>query len=197
MFAYRKAAARLLVTLGDDRPRGLPPMSRSRLTTRPRIASLLVTLLLAAPATAATVKNIRADFHDGQTFITWDELPGTGWVYHILSSSSPVTTAPDLEYAGEIAQVGEQSAVDQRITSLVGTSLTYRIADNQPPLAFTRGLFVATPTIGALTYYLVLAERIGMGEDLTLVPGQNALTAPVWERVQRPRPIWQRTLSSP
>ena len=126
-------------------------MTRSRLTTRLRIASLIASLLLATSASATPVTNLRATFRDGQTFLTWDNPPGAGWIYHVMSASSPIVDAPSLDNASEIAQVGDNSAVDQRISSLVGGTLTYRIAEDQPPLAPTQGLFVTTPTIGALT----------------------------------------------
>jgi dienelactone hydrolase len=179
-------------------------MSRSRLTTRLRIASLIAILtasittsLITTPASATPVANLVATFRDGQTFLTWDDVPGTGWIYHVMSSSSPIVDGASLDNSSELAQVGDNSAVDQRLTSLLGTTLTYRILETDPPLAATKGLFVATPTIGALTFYAVTVEKVGMGQDLTLVPGRNTLTAPVWERVQRPRPVWQRTLTAP
>ena len=172
-------------------------MTRFRLTTRLSIASLIAALLFAAPVQATSVKGIQTAFHDGQTFLTWDNLPGTGWIYHVYSSSSPLTEVGALEDAIEIAQVGDNSGVDARISSLLGQTYTFRIAETLPPLAATKGLFVATPVVGALTYYAVLAERVGLGEDRTLVVGQNSTPDPVWERVQLPRPVWQRTLTSP
>jgi pimeloyl-ACP methyl ester carboxylesterase len=172
-------------------------MTRSRRTTCLRIACLIASLLFASSASAVTITNLRATFHDGQTFLTWDNPPGTGWIYRVWSSASPLLGTPSLDYATEIAQIGDNSAVDERISSLIGTTLTYRIAENLPPLAPTQGLFVSTPSIGALTYYAVTVEKIGLGQDLTIVTGQNTLTDPVWERVQRPRPVWQRTLTSP
>ena len=172
-------------------------MMRSRLTTRPILASLIAILPFAAPTRAATVTGIRADFRNGQTFVTWDNLPTVGWLYHVFSASVPFANAASLDYAIEIAQVGDNSGVDARISSLLGQTLTYRVAEDEPPLAPTRGLFVATPRIGALSYYAVVAERIGMGEDLTLVPGSNTTADPVWERVELPRPVWQRSLTSP
>ena len=172
-------------------------MTRTRLTIRPSLASLFAILFLAASARATTVTGIRADFHDGQTFITWNNLAGTGWIYHIFSMGGAFTDGNSFDYASELAQVGEQTSVDQRISSLVGQTLTYRIADDQPPLDATRGLFVVTPGVGALTYYAVMAERVGTGEDFTVVPGENVTTDAVWERVQHPRPVWQRTLTSP
>ena len=84
-----------------------------------------------------------------------------------------VTTAGSLENALEVGQVGDFSAVDSRISSLLGPTYTFRIEESQPPLAPTKGLFVVTPVVGALNYYAVLAERIGLGTDRTLVPGQE------------------------
>ena len=95
------------------------------------------------------------------------------------------------------AQVGDNSAIDRRLSSLLGLNVTYRIAEDQSPLLTTRGLFVNTPAFGALSYYAVTAERVGYGHDRNLVSGQNATAAAVWERVQKPKPVWQRTLEHP
>lgn len=172
-------------------------MSRFRLTNCFRLASLIAALLFAPAAHAATVKNIRADFHDGQAFLTWDNLTGLGWIYHVWVSSSPLTDQYSLDNALEIAQVGDNSAIDRRMSSLLGLNVTFRIAEDQPPLLPVRGLFVNTATVGALNYYAVTAERVGFGHDRKLIPGQNATPDPVWERVQKPKPVWQRTLERP
>ena len=87
--------------------------------------------------------------------------------------------------------------MDARSSLLLGQTLTYRIAEDQPPLAPTRGLFVTTPHVAGLMYYAVAAELIGMGPDLTLVPDGKFTANPVWERIERPRPVWQRTLLAP
>lgn len=172
-------------------------MLRTRLTTRSRIASLFALLFTASSARAAIVENIRADFHDGQTFVTWDNLPGKGWLYHVFSSSAPLAEEGDLENAMELAQVGDESGIDERMTALMGETVTFRIAEDQPPLDPGRGLFVHTPPVGAVTYFAVTAERIGLGEERRLVVGENVTAEPVWERVQRPKPVWQRTLLRP
>ncbi len=174
-------------------------MTRSRLTTPVVLASLVAALLLIPDsAHAATVTGIRAEHREGQTFVTWDELPGDTWVYHVLSANIPISDAISLENAVELAVVGSGSAIDDRISSLLGQTLTYRIQETEPPLPATRGLFVNTPTIGALTYYAVFAERVGFGNpDRTIVAGQNSTVSPLLEQVARPRPIWQRRLTSP
>ena len=172
-------------------------MTRSR--TPVRFVVCVVTLLFAAtsPVRAATVSGLQSTFHDGQTFLTWNDLPGAGWIYHIYMSSNALGTPEALENAFEIGQVGDQSAVDSRISSLLGATYTYRIVETDPPLAETKGLFVITPVVGALNYYAVLAEKIGLGIDRTLITGRNTTPTAVWERLERPRPVWQRTLTSP
>lgn len=174
-------------------------MSRYRLTTPVVFASLIATLLsFAVTAQAATVTGIRVEHREGQTFVTWDNLPGNGWLYHVVSAGIPIVDELSLENAVELAQVGAQSAVDQRISSLLGQTLTYRIDETKPPLPIDRGLFVATPVVGALTYYAVFAEKIGFGTpDRTLVPGANSTVDPLLEQVAKPKPIWQRRLTSP
>ena len=174
-------------------------MSRFTLPSPIRLASLFSLLLsLATVAQSATVTGIKAEHRDGQTFVTWSNLPGNGWVYHVFSAGVPIVDALSLESAVELAQVGSQSSVDQRISSLLGQTLTYRIQETAPPLPIERGLFVATPPIGALTYYAVTAERVGFGSpDNTLLSGQNTTSGPILEQVARPKPIWQRRLTSP
>ena len=172
-------------------------MSRYRLTTPVRIASLVALFLFAPVAHSATVTNLKAVHRDGQTFVTWDNLPGTGWMYHVYASVSAIDELAALDYASELALVGDNSAVDQRVSSLLGQTLTFRIDEKLPPLPATSGLFVATPAAVMYTYYAVFAQRVGQAEDRTLAPGRNVMIDPVTERVQRPRPVWQRRLTSP
>ncbi len=172
-------------------------MARPR-PTSPALFACLTALVLAAPhARAATVTNLRATFHDGQTFLTWDNLPGSGWTYRVLSSASPFVTAGDADYAITVGQVGDASAIDKRISSILGVQSTYRIAADQSPLAPTQGLFVRTARVGALNHYAVLAQATGGVEDRTFARGKNATRDPVFERVEYPQPVWQRTLTSP
>jgi pimeloyl-ACP methyl ester carboxylesterase len=169
----------------------LPPM-----LPRLLLGLSLPALLLAARSEAATVTGVQAVNRNGQTFITWDNLPGTNWVYHVYTSPIPFNEV-EIENTVEVAQVGAQSAVDERISSLVGQTLTYRIDESAAPLPVTKGLFVHTPTENAFNYIAVFAERVGIGLDLTLVNGQNVTTDRVFEKTGKPRPVWQRRLTSP
>jgi len=172
-------------------------MTRSRRTTPQPLLILVALLILATSASASTVTNIQAQFHDGQTFLTWNNLPGTGWIYHVFASQLPIRSTADLDNAIEIAQVGDDSGVDPRMSSLLGQQVTYRIAADQAPLAQNRGLYVNTATEGALTYYAVTTQRIGLPADRTVRSGDNSTPAPILELLQKPRPVWQRTLTRP
>lgn len=158
------------------------------------IAALL--LAVASSGHAVVVSGVKAEHRNGQTFITWDNLPGTGWVYRVVRSGGPLQSMESDDVV-EIAQVGGNSAVDERISSLLGQTLTYRIDEKQPPLAITKGLFVHTPRENTLHHYSVFAEKLGLGTDYTIVPGQNSTLVPVVEAVTKPRPVWQRSLTSP
>lgn len=172
-------------------------MSQFRLTTAARLALLAALLLSATAVSAATVSKLGAIHRDGQTFVTWDNLPGTGWIYHVYASPSPLDEVSALDNAVELAMVNDHSSVDQRISSLLGQTLTFRIDEYQPPLPLTRGLFVATPTASQYTFYAVMAQKVGLREDRTLVTGQNVLPDPLPEQLDAPRPVWQRRLTSP
>ncbi len=178
-------------------------MTRSRLTFPARRTLTLVGLAfigvvaVVPPAHAATVANLQATFRDGQTFVTWDNLPGTGWTYHIYSAWEQFKDASQLDAAVELAQVGDNSAVDERISAITGQTLTFRIAANEPPLPVTRGLFVTTPLTGQVLHYAVIADRPGQVADRTLIVGRNSTADAVFEQAQKPRPVWQRTLLHP
>jgi pimeloyl-ACP methyl ester carboxylesterase len=170
------------------------------LTIRAHLVQFLIgllTVLLVPMAHAATVTNLQTTFRDGQTFVTWDNLSGPGWTYHVYTSWQQFVDPNSLDSAIELAQVGDNSAIDQRISSILGQTMTFRIAADQPPLAATRGLFVATPRAGQLVHYAVVAERLGSGVDRTLIAGQNTTLEPVFEQTLKPRPVWQRTILHP
>jgi pimeloyl-ACP methyl ester carboxylesterase len=183
-------------------PPQLRPLLRSLSRPRPGrwvagLAVLAAFVLCGSPAAAATVTDVQAIYHDGQTFVTWKNLPGSGWIYHVYVAATPLLDVYALENATELAQVGDNSAVDERISSLLGQTYTYRIVETAPPLAIDRGLFVATPQASGSMFYAVLAQQVGLPEDRTLLLGSNSLAASVYERPDRPRPVWQRRLTSP
>lgn len=155
-------------------------------------------LLFAGVAQALQVTGLTAVNRKGQTFISWNNLPGSGWTYHIYASVGAVRTPADFAtYAWEIGAVGDSSAMDRRISSLLGATLAFHTDSGGPELSLSRGFFVATPWQTGLTHYVVLAENATYPLAYSFLPGQNTTDQPVWEVLGVPRPIWQRTIADP
>lgn len=161
------------------------------------VALTATALLTGTSSHAASVKNLQVEHRDGQTFLTWDNLPGTGWIYHIFESPVCVQTPADIIYATEVAAIGDSSGIDQRLSDLLGEICTYRPDSSAAPLAPSQGLYVHTSLRTRDTYYLVIADSIGANVTMDIEPGQSSLTAPITELRATPRPVWQRTLTSP
>jgi pimeloyl-ACP methyl ester carboxylesterase len=160
-------------------------------------ACFVLSLAVAFPGHAATVTNLKAEHRNGQTFLTWDNLPGRGWIYHVFATGEQIVDVESLERAREVALLGDDSAIDTRMSELTGATVTYRLDEQQQPLRPTQGMCVVTPPSTGLTNYCVLAEKPGVGYDPTLKPGVNATEYSVFEQVVPPVPVWQRTLTNP
>lgn len=162
------------------------------------LSCLVVLLSVAGAAHALQVTGIQTVNKRGQTFITWNNLPGTGWTYHVYSCIGAVRTPIDFwAYSYELGSVGDSSAVDRRISALLGTTLAFHTDSGGPPVPLSRGLFVTTPVQTGLTHYVVLAESETYPLAYAFYPGQNTTVDPLWEVLDVPRPIWQRTIAAP
>jgi hypothetical protein len=137
------------------------------------------------------VTNIDAFFRDGQVFVTWDNIPTTNVRYTLYKSSDPIRHGANLTSAQNLGDVRDFSARDQRLTG-TGASVFLKIDPGLPPLAMTKGLFVATSTTAGSFYYAI-TPTVGGLEDTTIVVGSNALASPVSETVMMPKPVWQET----
>lgn len=170
-----------------------------------RVTRILLSLLLttiAGPGLAfggnKAVTGLTATQRGGQTFITWNNLPGVNWTYRVYACSSRVTDAQSLDLGGEIVgDVGDSSAVDRRISRLLGKTLTFRTDSLAAPLSASRGLLVVTPPTARQCWYAVTAESAGRGEFLVIKPGENTLIDPIIEWMETPKPIFQRNITFP
>jgi hypothetical protein len=73
----------------------------------------------------------------------------------------------------------------------------FKIFDNGLPLASTRGLYVITCTNSQAYYYAVTVTNLATNyEDKTISVGQNSLSKPVMELVQKPTPVFQDSVIS-
>jgi dienelactone hydrolase len=159
---------------------------------------LAALVLLAGRAQALQVTGIDAQNKHGQTFLTWDNLPGNGWKYRVYVTPGAVQSLTDfMDNALELGAVGDSSAMDRRISTLRGSVMAYHTDSAGPEMPLNRGLFVTTPTQTGLVCYTILAESATYPLDFHFYPGQNTSATPVWEVFAMPQPIWQRSLTGP
>lgn len=173
-------------------------MPRSSSSRAFSLACLAALCLVASSAHALQVTGLTAQNKRGQTFLTWNNLPGTGWKYHVYASNTAVRSSYDFATSSwELGVVGDSSAVDQRISTLLGETLTFHTESEGPPLSAHLGFFVTTPSETGLMHYVVLAEHELYPISYLFLPGQNTTVDAVWEQLDTPRPIWQRTIAYP
>ncbi len=157
----------------------------------PRAAGLLVCLpLLAAPMTAQ-VQGLDAVHRDGQTFLTWQELPGSGLRYRVWRGPQPFTDPAQLAGADLLGEVGQDSAWNERRSQVDGLRRTWVVDPLQGELPDGTGLFVATTEAAGTWWYAVTFVDPVLGEDTTLVPGANATVQGIAETPAPPRAILQ------
>jgi hypothetical protein len=132
--------------------------------------------------------------HDGQTFLTWTPPPDTGWTYRIYVRNLPIATDADLAFSGLLGSVGDSSATDRRLSTILGTLYTFRPDSAAALLAPNQGLFVVTVPSNRRSWYAVTAQLSGGPEDRHIVPGGNALASSVEEVLSPPRPVYQRQI---
>lgn len=149
------------------------------------------TLRASIQASTQPVANIKAVSHDGQVFLTWDNLPRKHVVYTAYRSTTPIRNGVQLASAQNLGTVHDNSGRNQRLWYLQGPTYL-KIDSASAPLDSNKGLIVTTsPTSGS--FYYAITPTLGALEDTTIVPGSNSLVSPVIESVIMPKPVWQGT----
>ncbi len=138
---------------------------------------------------------LAAIHHDGQTFLSWLSPPDTGWTHRVYFRSTPIATDADLATATLLGSVRDSSATDRRLSTLINTLCSFRPDSAVAPLAPEQGMFVVTLPASRQGCYAVTSQLFGGPEDRHVVPGGNALTAPVQEFLDVPRPVFQRRIT--
>ncbi len=157
--------------------------------------AVLIGVLLASVTTgyarpSGQAADLRATFASGQTFLTWEEVPGADISYSVYRRvGGPIV---DVSEGVLISEVRSGSSLNRRASQAQNDTLYYRIPPSRD-LTASRGLLVWTALAEEEAYYAVTA-RDQTGENRTLTPGENALASPVSERVEWPEPVWQETL---
>lgn len=154
-------------------------------------AELYVGHLLPGGLVTTNPAGLAALNHDGQTFLTWNSMPDTGWTYRVYQRSTPITSTADLNSAVLLGSVGDSTAFDLRYQRLGLGRRTFAIDSAAAPLDTTKSLFVLPVPASRTSYYAVTAQLRGFTEDRRIVAGGNALTVPVQEVLATPRPVFQ------
>lgn len=129
----------------------------------------LLPLLFATPVCGATPSNLQARVSQGQVFLTFTEVSGSGLTYNVYRSTSPITNVSGLT---PIATLPQNSGLN------LYTNQRFIVTDNGSPLAAGVGLFVYTTHNNGGAYYAVTTSA-----DSTVTAGVNATTSPTAEMV--------------
>ena len=165
------------------------------------ILSALSILFMTGRARAdVPVTGLQAEYRDGQVFLTWDEGDTPqGTTFNAYGSAQPITQAT-LSRASKLAHhIEAHSARDwwEDPASFFGDRehappVGFVIVSGGPRLDPGRGLFVHTVTRedeGSHYYAITCSDPKGT-EDTTIVPGANATTSAVTQRVAPTQAIW-------
>ncbi|MBA2407875.1 MAG: T9SS type A sorting domain-containing protein [Chitinophagales bacterium] len=132
-------------------------------------------------------------FHKhGQTFLTWQNVPDTNTYYNVYRSSTPITTASDLELSEYLGYTNGNSAKDYNLSRHDQTEVYLVIDSGAQPLSANTGLFVTTALSNGNFYYAV-TSMAKENENTTVVPGINSLENPIPEFVEDPYPVYQQS----
>jgi len=151
-------------------------------------------ILCSFAADMPQVRDVRATFRDGQTFLTWQEASPTA-TYRVYRSTQPFTSAEQLTEAALLATVHEHSSVNLMASvnrlalSRVPRGETYAIperkyfviADGAPSLDDATGLYVHTARAEESAFYAVTA--VHAGEEVRAL-AENVFATAVVERVE-------------
>lgn len=155
-------------------------------------------LLFSAPGISFSynVTNITATYHNGQTFLTWNNAGATNLQYNVYRSTNKFTSSSQLTASKLLGFVRDNSSKNIHISQDQQADVFYRIEDNGVPLSANKGLYVITCTGNQPYYYAVTVTDLSNNtEAKNLIPGKNSMTAPVNEFVAKPQPVLQDSIT--
>ncbi|MDW8392841.1 MAG: MopE-related protein [Chitinophagales bacterium] len=161
-----------------------------------RRIGLLVFVSYSFCAQGQVVTQLEATYRYGQVFITFQHNGTSGTYFLLYRSEQPITAPSQLAACEYLGMVNHESSKNHTLSSVDGMTRYFVTADLATPLTASKGLMVTT-CVANKAYYYAVTRLSGGSEDLTIVPGSNALTSPVNETVATPRPVLQekRTMS--
>ncbi|MCS6990914.1 MAG: MopE-related protein [Chitinophagales bacterium] len=139
---------------------------------------------------AQGVTNLVATYRNGQVFITFQHNAQAGTYFLLYRSSQPITSSSQLAQCEYLGMVHHESSKNTTLSSIDGVTRYFTITELGAPLTATTGLMVTTCVENKAFYYAV-TQMTGGTEDVTIIPGSNALLTPVYETVASPKPVLQ------
>ncbi|MCY7410928.1 MAG: hypothetical protein LH473_11695, partial [Chitinophagales bacterium] len=144
-------------------------------------------------ASSQIVTGIKAEYHHGQTFVTWKVIPNyTYRFYYVYRYDSPITDA-NKNSATYMGKVLENFSLNYFLNlGIFGGPIVkdsfYMVINNDPwtQLDSTDGFIAVTCTKEKTYYYAVTADStVGAGplENKRMVPASNATTTGIAEHV--------------
>src|SRR4030095_13853443 len=140
---------------------------------------LFIIGLLCVSSRAQTVTSIAAKYHDGQIFITWNNVPNadTGF-YYVYKNTVPIT-ASNIQTSTYLGRVPYNFSYDYRFTfSSIDHAARYLITNDNPKTVLTKSqnLFVMNCTSENTTTYFAIRSDYGKTTpNWTVIPGANSL----------------------
>ncbi|MCS6991246.1 MAG: T9SS type A sorting domain-containing protein [Chitinophagales bacterium] len=153
-------------------------------------------------AQSAIVTGIHAEYRHGQVFVTWKVIPNYEHkFYYVYRYEKPITNQniDSAEYLGRSdKEFSFNYFLNLGITGSNTNKLYYCVINNDPwvVLDATDGLYVHTCNKDKSYYYAVTCDSTVFGtpkENKRIVPGMNATTMPVAEKVAQIRAYLQVT----
>jgi pimeloyl-ACP methyl ester carboxylesterase len=153
---------------------------------------LLPTFLLAfAPlAWPQDVRDIDVEHRNGQTFVTWPKLSGSGVRYRVYRSTSKISSTEDLDDADFLGEVDDRSSRNQGRSLASGQEHGWVIEKGEGELDLDDGLFVHTVERSERAYYAVTSVKDGR-EDRRVSTSRNATSSSLSETPAPPQPVLQ------
>ncbi|MCB9880819.1 MAG: hypothetical protein H6834_03430 [Planctomycetes bacterium] len=160
-----------------------------RATLRPagRLVALTVLLTAGLRTQVQMPTDVRAEFRNGQTFVTWREISATPTptLYRVYRSAAPIVRASDIATAELIGEQRAGSYWNAR------AARPFRLLQSAPPLQQGEGFLVTTPTQARSSYYAVTASWSGLeNRSIVTSKGGNSV-GPILEAAQAIRPVLQ------
>jgi hypothetical protein len=160
--------------------------------SRKSLHSFLALFFFISTVHAYTVTELQAVKYNGQVFLTWKNPAQTNLQYNVYRSSTPITSATQLNGTTYLGFVRDNSAKNIRKSTLYGGSHYYKITSTAAPLTSDRGLYVATCTASGNYYYAVTVVTLSNNqEDKSVINSSNSLVAPISESIANPQPVLQ------